>query len=398
MSAAPRLRAALVAAALLAVALPNEASAQKAEKVPPRPKLETGADTNDALAYYRFGTNKLRRDPESAENAFYWASRIAPSWADPYYGRWAAVVLQRRNRPSRAERAHADSLDAAAARRNPFLFRRLDLTVLEGLAERAGGSEFAGDYMFDYTSNNGDPVNDGFNAYQASKFADAARLFGKAIEKNAKNGKRSWLHESRALAFYQLQNYDSAAVEIDAFIAAARAREDTSLGYLSKAFAEYQLGSLHLLRGDTAAARAAFGRALSEDLSYAPAHTALSGIAPDPATALAEAEAAAQAQDQDPVLHYNYARTLIATGRADDAERELKRAQELEPWFALPYFMLARMYDASGMEDEAATQYAAYLSHGARMMQEYGIATARLAALHAAPAPAPAAAAAGKGG
>jgi Flp pilus assembly protein TadD len=399
-------RATLFGLASILLALPDVATAQTPAPATKkdefkRPKLEAGADSNDALSYYRLGNAQLRRDPETADRAFYWASRLAPSWADPYYGRWAATVLQYRGRGSKAQRERADSLETLASIRNPFLFRRLDRQVLEELVSRAVDPEYVGEYMLTLTQSHGDAASEAFNAYQNSKFEDAVRLYAKAIGKSTK---RPSLHEDRALAFYQLQRYDSAAAELDAFLAAARVREDTALlrGYLSKAFAEYQLGSLHLLRGDTVAAREAFGRTLSEDLTYAPAHVALSGLALDVPTALAESEAATQVQEQDPVLHYEYARVLIAAGRADEAERELKRAQALEPCFALPYFLLARLYDASEMQEEASAQYASFLSRGARMMQEYGIATTRLAALRASASPPPAAAPAppppGKGG
>jgi hypothetical protein len=380
---------ALVAAALLSLVALSGADAQKKEKEIKRPKLDAAADTNDALSYYQFGVVQLRRDADMAERSFYWATRLAPSWADPYYGRWAASVLLTRGRPSKKDRAHADSLDEAAAMRNPFLFRRLDRMVVEEIVSRVADPEDVGSIMFEYTRNTGDPVNDAFQAYQSSKFADAARLYAQAIARNAKSGKRPWLHEDRALAFYQLQQFDSAATELDAFLAAMRAREDTSLdrGYLSKAFAEYQLGTIHLLRGDTAAARAAFGRALSEDLTYAPAHTALAGIATgsnDMATALAESEAATQTHDGDAVLHYTYARMLLAASRADDAERELKRAQVLEPYYALPYYLLGRLYDGSSMDEEATVQYEAFLARGARQLQEYDWTRTRLAAMKAA--------------
>ena len=384
-----RIRGALLPLALLgALALLDavDAGAQKASKLPKRPKLDATADTNDAGAYYRWGSQQLVRDPDGADRAFYWASRIAPSWADPYYGRWASATLLMSSRPSKAESRHADSLEVRAERLNPFLFRRLDRQVLEGLVSRAVDPEYVGEVMFALGGTHGDIVSEAFQAYQSSKFVDAARLYGKAIEKNRK---RPWLHEDRAMAFYQLQHYDSAAMELDLFLKAMRASEDTTLqrGYLSKAFAEFQLGQVLLLRGDTAAARGAFGRALAEDLAYAPAHQALAGMATeahDAAGSLAEAEAAVQSRDDDPVLHYTYARALIEMGRASDAEHELKRAIELEPYFAMPYFLLGRLYDASEMTDEAQVEYGEFVARGSRAMQEYAFSVQRLAQLRAA--------------
>src|SRR5919106_425710 len=74
------LRAATLAVAALLMATPV-ADAQKKPKEPKRPKMDAGRDTNAAGAYYYWGIKELVTDPRSAEDAFYWASRLEPSWA-----------------------------------------------------------------------------------------------------------------------------------------------------------------------------------------------------------------------------------------------------------------------------------------------------------------------------
>jgi len=55
-----------------------------AQNIPKRPPLE-GADTNQAAAYYQYGLSVLQQDPRKAADAFYWAARIDPTWAQPLY-------------------------------------------------------------------------------------------------------------------------------------------------------------------------------------------------------------------------------------------------------------------------------------------------------------------------
>ena len=68
------MRRLLVAAVLLAAAIPP-VSAQRLGPPEKRPRLDAGADTNDALAYYNFGVAQFEREPQQAAAAFYWAAR-----------------------------------------------------------------------------------------------------------------------------------------------------------------------------------------------------------------------------------------------------------------------------------------------------------------------------------
>jgi tetratricopeptide (TPR) repeat protein len=67
--------------------------------------------------------------------------------------------------------------------------------------------------------------------------------------------------------------------------------------YEPKAMAEYTIGYIYFVMNRRDEARAAFGRALTEDLSFYPAHVALGEIARvsrDSATALQELQLAAE--------------------------------------------------------------------------------------------------------
>src|SRR5574341_1218471 len=128
-----------VAVASLILALPLPASAQK---VPKRPALPAGADTNDVMAYYQYGSDVLRDKPERAADAFYWAHRLSPDFPDALYAAWLASLLSHRmqlpeymegNRSvvrSKTFRA-IDSLYYGALAQNPFVFRRFDRLLFD---------------------------------------------------------------------------------------------------------------------------------------------------------------------------------------------------------------------------------------------------------------------------
>src|SRR5204863_7794917 len=104
---------------------------------PRRPRLPAGVDTNNARAYYDYGLAKLDRDPEDAADAFYWAIRINPTLADPYYARRSALLLSDKIRFQKYmeedrrtlqsdEIKRIDSLYLVALTINPFVYRGLD--------------------------------------------------------------------------------------------------------------------------------------------------------------------------------------------------------------------------------------------------------------------------------
>src|SRR5205814_9741185 len=64
------------------------------QRMPDRPDLPGGADRHDAWSYYRLGQSMLIREPQKAADAFYWAARLNPAWAEAYYGRRVALLLR----------------------------------------------------------------------------------------------------------------------------------------------------------------------------------------------------------------------------------------------------------------------------------------------------------------
>lgn len=365
--------------------------AQKDEKIPARPELDAGADTNDAYAYYDFGLDRLRKQPQRAADAFYWASRLSPTWADPYYARRIALHLSDKrqlmryltsSKAAQSSRNRAiDSLYNEAMLRNPFFFPRLDRTMWEEVIDFASGGQSYLD-----NSRSGDPAYDAEMAFLGGNMPEAARLYAAALKKRPKDYQH---HSGRANAFYLMQQYDSAANELKLLLREMRAKDDKKLVYFydSKAMFQYKLGRTYLQQNRYAEAREALGQALAEDLSFHMAHVDLAEAAfaqKDTATGLSELALAAELRGTDAGVRYLYGQALARAGRHDEAVAQFKLAAENEPYFALPYYYMAASLEAAGKPAEAAAQYRAYLTRAPLKLGETAQAKQRLAALEAA--------------
>lgn len=341
-------RAPALVALLLGAAAGNSANAQP---VTERPPLRAEADTNDWYAYFVEGAKQLRRSPEKAIAYFRWAGRIDPSQAEPLVGEWAA---RWRQEPALLEQYLAgaefvvrsgegqriDSLLFRALAKNPMANQQVAFWVYQGLPGEWGG----------------DHATQGFLAYSRGKFADAAKEFAKAL---ARQRAHPSLHYQRALALASLQQYDSAAAELQRLIDRMTQLDRKRLVsmYESKAMYEYARGRVLLAAGRRDEARDAFGRALVEDLSLASAHAGmalLATLAKDHAAAAQEYDLAVQLEPSDPWLRFGHGTALMSVGQLDEAATQLRKAIELEPYYAAPYYNLSAVLEAQGKAAEAA--------------------------------------------
>jgi len=131
----------LVLATLAAVASTSDLLAQ-ARKEPKRPTLAMSRDTNRAAEYYAYGESVIPTDPRKAADAFYWASRLDPTWAQPLYARRVALLMAsdpaflvgymdgKRGYTRSKEARRIDSLELRALMLNPYLNRELDKELL----------------------------------------------------------------------------------------------------------------------------------------------------------------------------------------------------------------------------------------------------------------------------
>ena len=380
----------LALVALASIAAP--AAAQKQEKLPERPDMPATADTNDAMAYFHYGMSRLRRAPAEAADAFYWTTRLAPTWADGFYARRSALLLERkrmlwdyfmgqRGIVNSKQVRSIDSLASEALLRNPFYASRLDRLLFEEALHYVSDGRAYLDRM-----RSGDPGWDAFIAFGDADYRKAVELYGQALKRRPKEfGRRL----PRARAFYHLLELDSAAVELTLLLEEMRKKDDKTLVYFydSKAMLEYSLGHIYYLMDRYDEARAALGRALEEDLSFHMAHVELADIAlkqSDTTTALSELALAVELRPSDAGVRLRYGDALAAAGRSEEATAQYRAAIEHEPWYAQPYFHLARVLDDDGKVGDAVEQYRAYIARAPRGRTEITEAEKRITALAAA--------------
>ena len=362
--------------------------AQKSKDEPRRPRLDASADTNDSHVYYEYGLEKLERDPEEAADAFYWAARIDPTSADAFYARRCALLLSDKYRFQKYfeedrrtlqsnEIKRIDSLYFYSLTINPFLYRKLDVRLFaeyiqlwsEEYARRnnlnAGEVRYAVEREISQESS---ASMRAWQAYGEGRFREALDLYAEAI-KRARH--KAELRADRGRLFFQLGQADSALAELTLAIDELRKTDKKDLVYVyeSKALIEHSIGLVQQRLGHAPAAKEAFSQALQEDLSYFPAHLQLAFIGmndKDTTTTLSELDLAVQIRPDDPLLHYTYGFALATYGKFEDAQVQLRKAIEVDPSFAAPYYLLGEVLDALGKPSEGLTQYQTFLARASR--------------------------------
>ena len=362
---------------LVLSALCLTATAAAAQKVPKRPELFAGADTNSWFTYYQAGLSNLRRRPDLAADDFYWAARLNPGAPEPLYAGWVAYWKRQPDRfwdylagkryvVESKEVQHIDSLRLKALQRNPMMYQGLWIQLFED------------DGPLNLSL---DPGMQGIVAYAHGNPMLAAERLGKAVKSKDNRS----LRYDRALALYQIAQYDTAANELQILIDDMKKREEKKLVrmYESKQMYEYAIGILMLAKGDTTAAREALGKALTEDLSFAPAHVALAHLSVatgDTTTAIQELSQAVELDSTDVVARYELGVALMMQNKTEEAKTHLRKAIAFEPYFAQPYFPLAYILEFDQNNKEAAEMYLAYAARATRAEEQ----RANLARTHAA--------------
>jgi tetratricopeptide (TPR) repeat protein len=400
MSRITALSARIVVACILAAPCAASLGAQRLGPEVPRPRGAV-ADTNDAQAYFDYGVRRFETDPEAAAAAFYWSARINPASADAWYARRAALLMKdeglrrtfvnggRHARDSKQLRA-LDSLYLRALNLNPLLYRRFDKRLLissitqEMLREvqRGGNNVTPGevDYAITTWLQQAGPEFRAWVAYGDGNFDEALRLYA-SVEKSSKFKAGVRIERGRVLGMRG--EADSAVAQLQLALTEMRSRDTKDLVYFydSKALFEHTIGILLEQQSDYAGARDAYGRALQEDLAFYPAHQRLGLLAlgmHDTTTALSELDLAVQIAGDEPFLRYLYGWALAAAGKFQESSDQLKKAVELEPYFALPHVTLGQIYEQLHDGKNAQAAYTAYLARASQNDPRRELATTRL--------------------
>ena len=378
------------------------ASAQGPHRLPDRPSLPAGSDRNDPWSYYRLANSYMPKDPERAADAFFWAARLNPTWAEAYYGRRVALLLRDGQRLVRyyegdegviRETQGIDSLYLYALTLNPFLGPQLDYLILDAMikeysrqaANRSGESPSEIAWQIQ-TYLRESPRWRALLAYRDGNNIRALSLYAQAIPRSKEKG---GIIAERGRLFFQMGQYDSAFANLTQALAELRKADKKDLVFLyeSKALMEARLGMIEQVKGNKTAATEAFGRALQEDLSYFPAHVMLAFLAletGDAETVISEMNLAVDIRPDDPGIRYRYGYALGTVSRLEEAEVQLKKAVELNSDFAAPHFTLGEVYQASSRRPEAIKEYETFLALAAENDVRRQDVTDILAALKAA--------------
>lgn len=401
-----RLPFTLLAATAAALAAASVAPVA-AQKPVTRPRLDAGADTNDARVYIDLGNALLAREPQKAADAFHWAIRLDPWSADAWYARRIALLLSHRyllvrywqgdKRTIESDRVRQiDSLMSVALGLNPFLYHRLDGVYFDAVIREISNQasthtrQNPSDIQWKIEQYLRDAPVAGVayrasRAYMSGNFEEALRLYAQAL-KAIKKERSAGLRIDRAALFAQLGHSDSAIAEFASAIEVLRARDTKTVVYVyqSKALLEHSVGLLHQRGGRNDQAREAYGRALQEDLSYAPAHVQMAMLAleqHDTSTAVSELELATQLQGNSATIRHLYGVTLESLAKHAEAESQLRKAIALEPWFAAPHFALAQSLEGQRRPADALAEYRAFLAMSATHDPRREAAATRIATL-----------------
>lgn len=390
----------LLLAGLAAAPLSAQSRLGPVEK---RPKLQAGADTNDAAAYFAHAQRKLREDPGEASAAFYWAARLDPGSAEALDGRRATMIMRksalshlyfnggRKARANKELRA-IDSLQLRALRLDPLYYRKYDHAIImdylrtEVRRANPGESDREIDFAIRSYLTSGSDYMRGWVAYAEGRMGEASQSFERAMKK-VKNPGYLRIERARVMA---LQGFYPMAVQEFALASADLQKleddkDEDVVFYNSKAMIEHSRGVLYVQMKQSDSAKVALGRAITEDLSYFAAHLELGRLAlreKDTTTALSEMALAAELAADEPIVHYLHGSTLLDAGQPAEAVVALQKAVELEPMHAGSHFVLARALEASARPVEAHAHFTKYMALAPwRDQERRAVAKERLAAL-----------------
>jgi tetratricopeptide (TPR) repeat protein len=370
--------------------------------IPPRPALVYKArvdsasgsleahdevpDTNDAATYYKAGMSVLYSNSSAAAAAFYWTSRLSPSWADPYFARWFVLTQTARWRPRRlpdSVRMRMDSLIVLASIRDPFFDERLTMnefssTIRSRVAYARNRVDAAVNAANAQRAQAGQaPVlgaprieipHSWYLAFADRHFDSASRELGRLIPKHPD---ALQLYVYRAKAQYYLGQYDSAAATLAAAIGRIDRRDSTHVlpVYFSREMFYYAIGMSEQQAKHDSAARVAFRNTATENLGFYMAHLHLASQAlaeKDTVTALTEARIAADIKPTDPVAQLFLGYSLFNARQPADAVEHLRAAIDADPDYALPYYYEGEAYEAQQDSAAAIGAYRGFLAHASR--------------------------------
>jgi tetratricopeptide (TPR) repeat protein len=356
----------------------------------------TALDTNDARSYYAAGVAATYNDPADAAAAFYWASRIDPAWANPYFGRWYTLTNAAQTRATLKRMGKSndalvpdstlkrlDSLMILAEIHDPFVDEGLSLEAISNNAhgeialvnslrnrmiQQVNQERMAAGYTPLMDVRDLTLQHDWQLSYADRHFDSASADLAKLIKKHPDAIE---LYIYRAKAQYYLQQYDSSAATLSSAVGQIDKRDTTRLLpiYISREMLTYSIAMANQQAHRDSAAKATFQQTVTENLGFYMAHLHLGSqalAARDTATAISEARIAAEIRPDDPVVQLFLGYSLVNAGRIAEGIEHLQAATTADPYFALPYYYLGQASEMTHDSAAALAAYRAYLAHASR--------------------------------
>lgn len=341
------------------------------------PPTMNGLDRNDPGIRFGNAQQMITFNSLGADSSLVWASRLNPGWALPLYGRaicqerlWfrderlSYAVTGEEGGPSRAQLQLYDSLMLAATTRDPFPDRRMEAELNGGRTQSERFTIRMGKKKVKLP----EEVDGGQLKFLRQDFKGALSDWAVALRKMPE---LYFLHGNRAEAFFALRSYDSTITELRIFgdSLSQHERNDLVYEFQSRALTLFAIAHTQMQRDDYADARQSFQEALTVDLGFYMAHVRLAGVAfmlQDTTTALAELKSAVQLNETDPSILYFYGWALLETGADDSAAVQFRKAISVDPYYAAPYELLGRIFDAHNKTKDAIATYQGFIDHAAR--------------------------------
>ena len=343
------------------VAVPCIAGAQSSQVEPVRPELPRGLDPNEAASYVLYARQYLTSEPEKALAAAYWATRIDPTNAEGLILRWRASWLMQPKLIQKLRKGETKGVDTQLVARIDSLFLRAMLRdPFSIFSADAGG--FTG----------GIPIAD--VRKWLTKHPDNVEL---------------WIYQGAS--FYRQRELDSTIAQMRQALSAIDRLQGGKLQpvYHSREIFHYTIGKMQFALDRRDEARASFEQALTENLSFYPAHSALATIAAtddgDMDAAIREYALATELNPGDGVLFYDYGTALLRAKRWQEALEQFDRAIALEPYFPDAHHNRGLALDRLGRRAEAIAAYQEFLTRAPkRLAPQAEMIRGRIATLSAA--------------
>lgn len=312
---------------------------------PPRPPLASLAtlDSNDAREYYDVGMASVDTNHALASAAFYWASRLDPAWADPYFARWYVLRRAEPRAMSDSVRQRVDSLYGMALMYDPFVDEQISFTV-EARSERR--------------------VPRWWFLYSGRRYDLASQELARVIPKYP-NILDFYIY--RAKAAYYLGQYDTAAAILASALDRGATWDTTRMHHwhFQRSVLAYAMGVAYQYGHRDSLAATTFLETLSEKPGFymAALHLAMEFRSrEDTAMALHAALDAALTRPDDAAVQLFFGMMLLDLNHPGDAIGPLRAAIAADPYFALPHYYLGQACELVHDNDAAIAGYRGYLA------------------------------------